>query len=182
MNKHLWLLAMGVSMLLLQGCSQSANTADLQQFVSQALAKPRGRIEPIPVFKPYEYFSYSAAGLRSPFELPVVVDSTLQSAQASSNVRPDFDRPKEHLEQFPLGQLTMVGTMAGVDGVLWALVKDGSGSVVRIKRGYYMGQNHGRVITVSSNRLSLIEIVPNGLGGWIERPKTIALEGIGGDN
>jgi|TARA_R110002167_G_scaffold167521_5_gene364770 type IV pilus assembly protein PilP len=182
MKNRLLLIVMGVTMMFLQGCSQPANTSDLQQFVSQALAKPRGRIEPIPVFKPYEYFSYSAAGLRSPFELPVVVDSSLQAAQPSSNVRPDFDRPKEHLEQFPLGQLTMVGTMTGADDILWALINDGDGSVVRVKEGYYMGQNHGRIMTISQNRLSLIEIVPNGLGGWVERPKTIALEGIGGDN
>jgi len=178
-------LAVGLSLfgsLLLTACSDNAGTADLQQYVKQTLSKPRGRIEPIPVFKPYEYFSYSAAGLRSPFELPVVVDKSLEGVAPASNVRPDFDRPKEHLEQYPLGELAMVGTLAGADGILWALIRDGDGSVVRVRDNYYMGQNHGRIVSVSFNRLNLIEIVPNGLGGWVERPKTIALEGIGGDN
>lgn len=171
-----------VSLLGLQGCSGSSDVGDLKQFTRSVLSKPRGRIEPIPVFKPYEYFSYSAAGLRSPFDLPVVVDTSLAIAQPSSNVRPDFDRPKEHLEQFPLADLSMVGTLTGLDGILWALIKDGDSSVIRVKEGYFMGQNHGNIISIGSNRLNLIEIVPNGLGGWVERPKTIALEGLGGDN
>jgi len=167
---------------VLQGCMGSADTGDLEQFKRSVLSKPRGRIEPIPVFKPYEYFSYSAAGLRSPFDLPIVVDTTLAVVQANSNVRPDFDRPKEHLEQFSLAELSMVGTLKGIDDVLWALIKDGDGGVIRVKEGYFMGQNHGNIISIAANRLNLIEIVPNGLGGWVERPKTIALEGLGGDN
>ncbi|WP_221795789.1 pilus assembly protein PilP [Oceanobacter mangrovi] len=182
MSKSYFAWVFVLAMPLLGGCSDSANTQDLKQYIKQTLSKPRGRVEPIPVFKPYEYFSYSAAGLRSPFELPVVIDSALEGMAATSNVRPDFDRPREHLEQYPLASLNMVGTITGMDGILWALIKDGDGSVVRVHEGYYMGQNHGRIVAVNENRLSLIEIVPNGLGGWVERPKTIALEGIGGDN
>jgi len=164
---------------LVSGCSSTDDMADLRDFVEGSLSKPRGRIAPIPVFKPYESFNYSAAGLRSPFELPVIVDTEIEVSEEADDITPDFDRPKEHLEQFAFGQLTMVGTMQGVDNTLWALVKDGDGSVVRIKEGQYMGQNHGRVITIMENRLNVIEIVPNGLGGWIERPRTLALEGIG---
>ena len=181
MNNNYLIIVLS-AVLLLQGCSGSSDIGDLRQFTKSVLSKPRGRIEPIPVFKPYEYFSYSAAGLRSPFDLPVVIDTTLVASQAKSNVRPDFDRTKEHLEQFSLADLSMVGTLTGIDGVLWGLVRDGDGSVVRVKEGYYMGQNHGNIITISENRLNLIEIVPNGLGGWVERPKTITLEGLGGDN
>jgi type IV pilus assembly protein PilP len=167
--------------VMLSACSGSADVADLKQFVDQALAKPRGRIEPIPVFKPYEYFSYSAARLRSPFELPQVVDKSLQAGLSDSNVTPDFDRPKEQLEYYPLGQLSMVGTIRDFDQTLWALVQDADGAVTRIKKGYYMGQNHGRVIGISNNRIDLIEIVPTGLGGWIERPKTVSLHTLDGD-
>lgn len=159
------------------GCSSSSDTSDLKVFVDAALSKPRGRIEPIPVFKPYEFFNYSAAGLRSPFELPVVIETEIKVQTDSALVTPDFDRPKEHLEQYPFGQLAMVGTMQGGSG-LWALIKDGEGSVVRIQEGHYIGQNHGRVVSINEYRISVIEIVPNGLGGWIERPRTLALEGL----
>jgi len=166
--------------LVMTACSGSSGTADLQQFVNETLSKPRGRVEPIPVFKPYEFFSYSAAGLRSPFELPVITDTEVQ-VQTGSDVHPDLDRSREHLEQYPLGSLSMVGTLMRDDGVLWALVKDGDGSVVRVKEGNYMGQNHGHITSVSEYRINLIEIVPDGLGGWIERPRTLALEGLGGE-
>ena len=180
MNKVTLPLVLASVSVLLSACSGSSDTADLKRFVDDTLNKPRGRIEPIPVFKPYEFFSYSAAGLRSPFELPVIVDTEI-SVQAGSNIRPDLERPKEHLEQYALGALSMVGTLARDDGVLWALVKDGDNSVVRVKEGNYMGQNHGHILSISEYRINLIEIVPNGIGGWIERPRTLALEGLGGE-
>jgi len=164
--------------VLLSGCSSGSDTSDLKVFVDDVLSQPRGRIKPIPVFKPYEFFNYSAAGLRSPFELPVIVDTEIR-IETADNVTPDFDRPKEHLEQFGFGELSMVGTMRGADSALWALVKDGNGSVVRISEGQYMGQNHGKVMSISETRISVVEIVPNGLGGWIERPRTLALDGLG---
>ena len=37
-----------------------------------------------------------------------------------------------------------------------------------------MGRNHGRVISISETQIDLIEIVPSGAGGWIERPQTIS--------
>ncbi|ASP37467.1 pilus assembly protein PilP [Bacterioplanes sanyensis] len=166
---------------VLSGCSSSADVSDLQQFVDDTLAKPRGRIEPIPVFKPYESFNYSSAGVRSPFELPVIVDETVQIEKDASNIRPDDNRPKEHLEQFDFNELVMVGTLKGGTGALWVLVRDGDGGVVRIKEGNYLGQNHGRVVSVSDYRISLVEIVPNGMGGWIERPRTMVLEGLSGE-
>lgn len=166
---------------LLSGCSSSSGTADLQVFVDETLSKPRGRIEPIPVFKPYESFHYSAAGIRSPFELPVIVDETVQVGKDASNIKPDENRPRGHLEQFGFGELSMVGTINGFAGDLWALILDGDGGVVRVKEGDYMGQNHGRIVTVSEYRLNVIEIVPDGMGGWIERPRTMVLEGLSGD-
>lgn len=166
--------------LLIAGCSGNEGTADIKRFMDDTQSKPRGRIEPIPVFKPYEFFSYSAAGLRSPFELPVIVDEEMK-VKGGSDVHPDLERVREHLEQYPLSELSMVGTLKREDDVLWALIKDGDGSVVRVKEGYYMGQNYGQIKSVSEYRLNLIEIVPDGLGGWIERPRTIALEGLGGE-
>ncbi len=167
-------------MFMLAGCSSDRNIADLKQFMQETLDKPRGRVEPIPVFKPYEYFSYSASGLRSPFDLPVVEEVEALGKQGT-NVQPEQNRRKEHLEQFTLGSLSMMGTLQMEDGDLWALIKDGSNSVVRVKVGNYMGQNHGRITDISEHRIQLIEIVPNGMGGWIERPRTMAIDGLGGE-
>ena len=165
----------------LTGCFQTADTSDLKQFVSKVLSTPRGRVEPIPEFKPYEYFSYSASAMRSPFGQPVVEDSEVMLNANMGNVRPDMDRAREYLEQFAIGELAMVGTLQKPNGDLWALIRDGSGGVVRVREGEYMGQNHGRIVSIADNRINLIEIVPNGMGGWIERPRTLALDGLAGE-
>ena len=168
------------SVALLSGCNSSVDNSDLQGFVDDVMAKPRGRVEPIPVFKPYEFFNYSAAGMRSPFQLPMMPDAqVIVSGQGS--VKPDLNRPKQFLEQFAIGTLSMVGTLQKPDGELWALVRDADGGVVRVKEGYYMGQNHGRVTSISEYGINVVEIVPNGLGGWLERPRTLALEGLAGE-
>ncbi|MAR00266.1 MAG: pilus assembly protein PilP [Oceanospirillaceae bacterium] len=164
----------------LSGCSQNADTSDLKQFVDRVLSTPRGRIDPIPVFKPYELFSYNASALRSPFALPYNANE-LQSVKATTDIRPDPDRAREYLEQFSLDNLVMVGTMQKPGNALWALVRDGNGGVVRVQRGEYMGQNHGRVVGITESKINLIEIVPNGLGGWLERPRALALYGQTGE-
>ena len=176
--------ALSLSVILLtaalSGCSQSTDTSDLKQFVDRVLSTPRGRIDPIPVFKPYELFSYNASALRSPFALPYNAND-LQSVKATTDIRPDPDRAREYLEQFSLDNLVMVGTMQKPGNALWALVRDGNGGVVRVQRGEYMGQNHGRVVGITESKINLIEIVPNGLGGWLERPRALALYGQTGE-
>ncbi|MAE21552.1 MAG: pilus assembly protein PilP [Pseudomonas sp.] len=172
------LLAMSVLPLLF-GCVEGENS-DLKQYVSEVISTPRGRVEPIPEFKPYETFSYSAAALRSPFSLPVL-ETEMDVEESVGNVFPDPDRTKEYLEQFSIGQLAMVGTLQKPQGDLWALIQDGNGGVVRTKQGEYMGQNHGRIVSIMTDRINLIEIVPDGNGGWLERPRTVVLEGLSGE-
>lgn len=171
-------LLLALPFLTLMGCSVSDDMSDLQAFMQETLNRPRGRIEPAPVFKVYETFIYSAGNMRSPFELPILENAN--AAQMNSNVHPDLTRSKEPLEEFALNQITMVGSIQQ-QGVLWALVKDGNGSVVRVKKGYYMGQNHGRISSITEQGINIIEIVPNGMGGWLERPRTLAIEGLAGE-
>ncbi|MCO6717106.1 pilus assembly protein PilP, partial [Streptomyces sp. CHB19.2] len=55
---------------MLVGCG-SSDTSDLQAFMDETRAKPRGSIEPLPQFRAYEPFTYAASALRSPFQAPV---------------------------------------------------------------------------------------------------------------
>jgi type IV pilus assembly protein PilP len=68
----------------------------------------------------------------------------------------------------------MVGTL-DLQGHNYALVQGKDGLVHRVAPGNYMGQNDGRVLSVTNTRISLIEIVPDGVGGYIERPAALAL-------
>ncbi len=162
----------------LTACGGDEGFADLDRFMSEADAKPRGKIDPLPEVQVYRAFSYSAANRRSPFLPPAeVVVNEIKLDEDQSNVKPDFDRPKEILESFAIGSLKMVGTLRrGDNDILWGLITDGSGGVHMVKTGQYMGKNHGRIVAITDGRIELIEIVPNGHGGWIERPRTVSLE------
>ena len=39
-----------------------------------------------------------------------------------------------------------------------------------------MGKNHGRIVEITELQINLVEIVPTGSGGWIERPQSITLQ------
>ncbi|WP_111498216.1 MULTISPECIES: pilus assembly protein PilP [Marinobacter] len=180
MKQHAWKAWTCVCMAsLLSACSQSSGFSDLDQFMAEARAKPRGHVEPLPEFKAYEAFTYSASDRRAPFEVPIEVQLTMVDDQPQSNIEPDLDRPKEVLESFQLTDLNMVGTLKRADGGnggLYALIKDNTGGIHRVHKGNHMGQNYGRVIGVNETRLELVEIVPNGRGGWVERPRTLSLD------
>ena len=176
-GKHAGKAWLGVCLAsLLTACSQGNGFSDLDKFMADTRAKPRGHVEPLPEFKAYEAFSYSAADRRAPFEPPIDVQLTMADEEPVSDVEPDLDRPKEVLENFDLKSLGMVGTLQGVDGNLFALIRDNEGGIHRVRTGNYMGQNYGRVVGVSDTRIELVEIVPNGRGGWVEHPRSLSLD------
>ncbi|MDX1491581.1 MAG: pilus assembly protein PilP [Pseudohongiellaceae bacterium] len=155
-------------------CSPSNEMSDLQQFIVEVSNRPGGPIEPMPTIIPYEPFTYSAASLRSPFDIPIMAGTGV-AAVPSQEVQPDFEREQEELEQFNLATLYMVGVMRSRNSSL-ALIRDENGKVHRVGRGSYMGRNHGRVVSITPTEIELIEIVPAGDGGWVERPRTLVLQ------
>lgn len=162
-----------IYMVGLVACSGGSGHEDLRAYIGEVKAKPAGKIDPIPTYPPYETFIYTAASKRSPFDQPVDIQRRVY-AEANSNLKPDFNRTKEHLESFDLANLSMVGTLSQ-GGNLWALVQDPSGGIVKVAKGNYIGRNHGKVIAVDNTKLELMEIVSNGLDGWVERPRLLTL-------
>ncbi|MNN29159.1 Pilus assembly protein, PilP [compost metagenome] len=163
------------SMLLLglTACDGSGDFSDLQAYMNEVRAKPKGVIEPLPQFQPYEAFTYSAAAMRHPFQPPVRVD--LQKRQkGSAEIKPDESRPKQFLEGFNIEMFQMVGLLAN-DGGRFALVS-GVGGVHRVKVGDYIGRNYGRIVAINDDRIEVVEIVTDGEGGWLERPRTLTLK------
>jgi type IV pilus assembly protein PilP len=144
-------------------------TADLKRELDEKKARPGSRIEPLPEIKPYESFVYDPAGLRSPFQpsVPVV-------APGAGGVRPDVHRNREFLEGFSLDTLKMVGTLRQ-GGRTYGLVQTKDGLIHKVLPGNYVGQNDGRVQNVLDSKITVLEIVPDGLGGYMERPAAIAL-------
>lgn len=68
----------------------------------------------------------------------------------------------------------MVGTLSNATGS-FALLR-GAGGVHRLKVGDYLGRNDGRIVAISGSQVDVVEIVPDGEGAWLERPRTIPLK------
>ena len=151
--------------LSLAGCGDG--TADLRTEIEKAKMRPGGRIEPLPEVAPYESYAYSMAGERSPFLQSLAGDT-------GSGPRPDSKRPREYLEQYPLDTLKMVGTLKR-GGSHYGLVQTKDGLIHRVVPGNHLGQNDGRITSVNDARIAVVEIVPDGLGGYIERQAALAL-------
>ena len=167
-------IAGGVMLLgaiLLTGCSGN-DFNDLQVFMEETRARPAGRIEPLPEVRPYEAFTYSASSLRSPFMPPVRIDLA-QRERGTQDIQPDEDRARQFLEGFNIEAFEMVGVLSNQQG-MQALIR-GAGSVHRVKIGDYLGRNHGQVMSIEEGRLDVVEIVPDGEGGWLQRPRTLSL-------
>jgi len=158
----------GVVLAALVAAGCSGGQSDLQKWIEATKKKPGGRIQPLPEVKPYESFVYSATSMRSPFQP--------QSANAGNgqNLRPSTRRNREFLEGFSLDTLKMVGTFK-VGGSFYGLVQSKDGLVHKVQPGNYLGQNDGKVTEITGGKISLVEIIPDGLGGYIERPASLAL-------
>jgi type IV pilus assembly protein PilP len=170
------ILLLGTLTTLLAGCGEGLG--DLQGFVQKIRAKPPGRIEPIPEFQPYQNFEYTSHDLRDPFKLVDFrrpEENPDEINQLADGLRPDIDRVREPLEDFPLDTLRLKGTIDDKDGIKWGLIFAPDNTIHRVIEGNYMGQNHGRIISVSDQTIDLTEIVPDGLGNYIERSSAVAL-------
>jgi type IV pilus assembly protein PilP len=160
------LLALLVLSLTLAACGGSRG--DLEKWVAEVKARPAPPLEPLPAMRQFETFEYTAQTLRDPF------DQTF-SGEGSSGPRPDPSRRKQTLEMFSLDSLKMVGTL-GAGKNLVGLVMAPDKVTYKVKPGDYMGQSDGRVTGVFEDRIELVELVPDGAGGWLERPARLALD------
>lgn len=163
-----------LSALVLAGCGGDSDD-DLKQWVRGVKARPPGAIPPMPELKPQEEFRYAAADIRSPFaafqigqiaQLAEIVEGCPEDAL------PDPNRRKEDLERYTLETLRMVGVI-GSPNKFEAIIRGSAGAnagvVYRIGVGSYLGINHGKVIRIAEDRVTLEERIPDGTGCWVKR-------------
>ncbi len=117
-------------------------------------------------------FNYTAdkQGLRSPF----VPDAPQVANDLDIGMRPDLKRNREYLESFSLDTLRMVGTLQLGD-INYGLVQTADGLIHRVLPGNYLGQNDGRISTIKDSEIELVEIIANGIGGYMEREAALSL-------
>ena len=160
-------LLLACACVLLAGCS--SGTKELEAWVQEVKARPAPPLDPLPVMKQFETFEYAAQALRDPFSAPI------PDREAGNGKGPDPNRRKEALEAYPLDSLAMVGTIGSGSGLVGLLMAPDK-VTYRVTAGNYVGQNDGRITGVYDDRIEIVELVPDGAGGWLERQAKVALE------
>ena len=172
---HLSKLTLVLTVVLsISGCARGISSTpgdapNLEKWVADVRARPAPPLEPLPVMQQFETFEYAAQGMRDPFT------DAWANPDGGSGLRPDPNRRKEPLESFPLDSLDMVGSLGQGAGMVALLIAPDK-VTYRVRPGIYLGQSDGRVTSVREDRIDLVELVPDGAGGWLERPASIALE------
>ena len=150
----------------LTACSSADD--ELDRFIEDTKKQPGGRVQPLPEVKPYETFVYADLDKRSPFQ------PSGPGGSANNGLRPDSKRNREFLEQFSLDTLKMVGTLH-LGNTTYGLVQSKDRLVHKVVVGNYIGQSDGHITEITPTKIILTEIVPDGLGGYIERPAALGL-------
>jgi type IV pilus assembly protein PilP len=168
-------IACAVFLACLAGCGND-DFSDLKQYIAKIKAEPKGKIQPLPEIKVVEPFMFNPKDLRDPFK-PLAQperQDAIPALSTGSGLKPDTTRRKEDLEAFPLEILKMVGTVT-MKSKLWGLVKTDDGSIYRVQVGNYMGKNYGKIISISADKIELMEIVPDKPGAWREQQTSLGL-------
>jgi len=165
------MIYVALASVLLYGCG-GEEYQDLRDFVKNSGADMRGKIEPPPEVKPYEYFAYNnETNLPNPFK-PRKQDS--RTGGGSGINQPDLDRPKEALEDFPLESLKMVGYLYQ-NKVGYAVIRASDNKLYRVKAGNHLGLNFGLIKEVTDSSVMIKELVQDSSGDWTERDSSLQL-------
>ena len=164
-------LTLILATVLLTACG-GEEFQDLRDFVNTAGADMRGKVEPPPDIKPYEPFAYdNSASLPDPFRPR---KAELRGKGGSGENQPDFSRPKEELEDYPLESLKMVGYLYQ-NKVGHAVIRSAEGKIYRVKAGNYIGLNFGQITSVNEAEIKVKEMVQDSAGDWTERESSLQL-------
>ena len=170
MKKIKYLTVLLVIAWMMMACSQEGYS-DLELFIKEAGNGLHGQIDPVPEVKPYKHFAYQAFDMPNPF----VPRKSDQPQSMMSGIQPDLDRHKEVLESYPLESLSMVGSLQREE-LIFALIKSPDGTVHRVRKGNYLGQNFGRIAHISESEVKLVEIVQGGVNEWTEQVSALMLK------
>lgn len=171
--QRLKLIPMFGFMTLLTACG--GDMSDLEQFIAETKRAHHGQVDPLPEFPPYETFVYDALDVRDPFRPQTDISNTSIASESEYNgPRPEATRRREPLESYPVDALKMVGLLQQKTQT-WGLVRDPEGTIHRVQPGNYAGQNHGKIVQVSETKIEIVELVPDGLSGWVNRDALLAM-------
>ena len=106
---------------------------------------------------------------------PFVPRKNENAQTVTSKLQPDLARRKEVLENFPLENLEMVGSLRQHNEV-FALIRSPDGALHRVKNGSHLGQDFGEINQISESEVKISEIIQDGVSEWTPRVSTLMLK------
>jgi type IV pilus assembly protein PilP len=161
-------LAVAMVACVLAGCGASDEDA-LRHWMASARSARVPPPPPLPEPTPYAAREYAARNAPEPFAQTKIGE--LNRALAES---PEAHRQREALEDFPLENFRMMGSMRKA-GQTYAIVQVDN-KVHHIRVGQYLGQSYGRVVRITDQEIVLRELVREGVGEWKEKMTSLKLE------
>ena len=150
------------------------DTADLKEHIAKVQASTPKTIRPMPAVPVFDHFDYSVQSLRSPFDKPRAEAIQERIQKISGCLSPDTHRQKQPLEKFALSDLSMRGTLSGLD-MTWALIQASDATIHRVTVGNFLGLYHGRITNVNQSNVKVTELIPDGTGCWVKRETIIVM-------
>ena len=150
----------------------------MKKWMDDETKNMKGKVDKIDEPKKFAAYKYESDKAVDPFNSSKIaqVAEGKKDVAKGGGLKPDFDRPKEVLESFPLENLVMVGMMkqkAAFFGIIKA-----EANLHRVKVGNYMGQNFGIITGITETDITLKELVQDGGGDWVERVSTLQLQEV----
>ncbi len=164
------------ALFALTGCG-GAEHEDIKQWMAESSRDLKGQVPPLPELKPFPVAPYDAQEYPDPFSDRRV---EAEKKEAVGVNQPDFNRPREQLESFPLESIQFVGVVSK-KAKKHALVRV-DGALYQVAIGNHMGLDYGRVVAISDNEVKLVETVQDPSGqtaAWVEREQALLMQGGG---
>ena len=166
-------LAVLALLATLGGCGDGG-VQEIKEWMSDVRRHTKVSIPKLSPPKTFTPFTYSGKGSTDPYN-PAKLAVAFAKLQANSTgLKPDLERRREPLENYPIDALKMVGTLQK-PGLSYALI-EAERTVYQVKVGNYMGQNFGVVTHISETAVDLKEIVQDASGEWVERKAKLELQ------
>ncbi|MHA6965335.1 pilus assembly protein PilP [Zobellella denitrificans] len=160
-----------LGVLLLTAC---IDDSDLNRYVAEVKARPAVPPDPLPEMNDYVPEAYRPGSPRSPFVEPQPERPASPQAAATACAQPQLPASRGELEQYSLDNLSFRGTLGDGQG-LWALIRTQDGITHRVGMGQRLGLNHGEVVGITGNELTLKEYISDGKGCWDSRETRLTL-------
>lgn len=159
----------------LAGCGGGEHE-DVKQWMAEASRDLKGSVPPLPELKPFPVVSYDAGDRLDPFN-PLRIEP--ERKEGAGGEVPDFDRPREQLESFPLESINFIGLVSKSKSKARHALVQVDGVVYQVGKGNYIGQNFGRISEITETEIVLKEIVQDPSGqtaDWVERRMILQLQ------